>query len=111
MIFRFSSLSHNANWMFIPGFFFGRRHKNSRPKKLKLKHKKTKTQEFISKNSKIRQIFPRFVSKSTQFVQKWNKNFRKLNNFVKTQGKMSKNLNFPANPLSSKGGKMSNKEA
>ena len=85
-----------------PGFFFGHSLKNSRWKKLKLKLKKLKTQEFFAQNSKFRQIFRnlrRFSTKYNNFGIKSGQIVQKLKNLSKTQGKISQNLKFPANPL------------
>ena len=92
--------------------FFGHSLKNSRWKKLKLKLKKLKTEEFLALNSKFWQFFGnlrRFSTKYYSFYLKSGKIVQKLKNLPKTQGKISKNLKFPANPLSSKAGKTSKK--
>ena len=70
-------------------------------KKLKLKLKKLKTQEFFAQNSKFRQFFQKLKKIFNQIVQffylKSGKIVQKLKNLPQTQGKISKNLKFPAN--------------
>ena len=51
----------------------------------------------------------RFLNKYNNSCLKSGKNDQKLKNLPKTQGKISKNLKFPANPLSSKARKTSKK--
>ena len=56
----------------------------------------------LKQKLKLKNFFQGFLPESTQFVQIWNKSFRKLNNFIQTQGKITKKkttLNFPANLL------------
>ena len=75
---------------------------------------KLKTQEFFAQNSKFRQFFQKFkkiFTKLFKFYLKSGKIVQKLKNLPKTQGKISKNLKFPANPLSSNAGKTSKKRA
>jgi len=53
----------------------------------------------------------RFLTKYYNFCLKLGKIVQKLKKLPKTQGKISKNLKFPANPLTSKAGKTSKKQA
>ena len=52
-------------------------------------------------------IFLRIFTWINKICSKMEQTFRKPSNFVKTRGKMAKILNFPANALISKAGKMS----
>ena len=72
--------------------------------KLKLKLKKNAQNSIFFRNSR------RFLTKYYNFYLKSGKIVQKLKNLPKTQGKISKNLKFPANPLSSKAGKTSKKK-
>ena len=67
--------------------FFGHSLKNS-------KWRKTKNQAQKSQNSNLWNKFNNFCLKSGDILQK-------LKNLPKTQGEMSKNPNFPVNPLPS----------
>ena len=53
----------------------------------------------------------RFLTKYNKFCLKSGKFVQKLKKLPKTQGKISKNLKFPANPLSSKARKTSKKKS
>ena len=109
-----SKLDVLAHFIFISVFFW------TFAKKLKLK--KTKTQALKTQNSKLKNFLPktqnsgnffrnsrRFLPNYYNFYLKSVKIVQKLKNLPKTQGKISKNLQFPANPLSSKARKTSKK--
>ena len=88
--------------------------KKLKVKKLSSSSKNSKLKNFLPKTQNSGNFFRnirRFSFKYNYLCLKSGKIVQKLKNLPKTQGKISKNLKFPANPISSNAGKTSKKRA